>query len=179
MSIQRLILLLAFSSIVFTLPSPAQGIELIPEPINQRLQQIFRPTYGPPEPPIQISGGHVKLAPRLQNDLEIQIVQARKKLTDLSQRLSLSFTEEIGMVYIHQGGNQWKLQFTFGGLELEPVQAVIVSTKQVFKLKKSFAQTKSIDVNGKTYVTSRSMRQQGPILHENPPSDLELLSQSN
>jgi len=114
---------------------------------------------------IQIVRDGVVIAETLQNELSGEIARSKKELERLTQRLSLNFTENIGIVYFHEGQNKWNVKFTFGGLILNTSENIVVCTEQVFALKEGFSQTKSIKIKGQEYQTTGSMIQLGPILH--------------
>ena len=114
---------------------------------------------------IQIVRDRVVISTPMQNELSGEIARSKKELDRLTQRLSLNFTENIGIVYFHEGQNKWNVKFTFGGLILNTSENIVVSTEQVFTLKEGFSQTKSIKIKGQEYATTQSMIQLGPILH--------------
>ena len=115
--------------------------------------------------PIQIVRDRVVISTPMQNELSGEIARSKKELARLNQRLSLNFTENIGIVYFHARQKKWNVKFTFGGLILNTSENIVVSTQQVFTLKECFSQTKSIKIKGQEYQTTQSMIQLGPILH--------------
>ena len=103
---------------------------------------------------------------QLQTELASEIAKAQKSLDKLSDFLNQDVPEQIGLVYIHEGYENWSLRFTYGGYLLTTRQPIIVSTKQVFHLKQIFSQINSLQIAGKNYSTTRYMNQLGGILHQ-------------
>jgi hypothetical protein len=114
---------------------------------------------------IKVLDCKIILDPHLQQELQEKIIIAREELQAISKILAINYSEMIGIGYFHQGQNNWELKFTFGGIILDTSETIILSTKQIFALKKIFYQTNSLVINGQKYRTTRSMIQFGPILH--------------
>jgi hypothetical protein len=114
---------------------------------------------------IQVVNGQMVLAEQLQGELSSKIAQAKVRLNSLSQRLSLQFSDQLGIVYRHQGADRWELKFTFGGLLLDIATEISLSTGEVLRLKQRYRQTRAIAIQKKQYMITVWMRQIGPILH--------------
>jgi hypothetical protein len=115
---------------------------------------------------IQINNEQVVLAKNLQAQLKVEILKAQLELDNLSEKFSIKFDLKIGLVYFHEGQDDWSINFTFGGLILEASQKIILKTPQVFELQEAFKQTKWVSIEGETYQTTGVMRHKGGILHE-------------
>lgn len=115
---------------------------------------------------LQIKNNQLILSPKLQAKLQPEIQKAKQKLAELSKELSLSFTEEIGIVYFHQGRDYWLVKFTYGGIILEGYDDIILPINQIFALKNIFEQTTCLTIKNTKYPTNGYMRQLGPILHQ-------------
>lgn len=102
----------------------------------------------------------------LQQELQEKIITARDELQNLSKILAINSSNAIGIGYFHRGQNNWELRFTFGGIILDTSETIILSTEQIFTLKKLFKHTDWLVINGQKYKTTRSMIQFGPILHD-------------
>ena len=117
-------------------------------------------------PDLQIRDNQLILSPQLQAKLKPEIEKAKRELATLSKELSLNFTEEIGIVYFHQGRDSWLVKFTYGGIILEGYNDIILPIRQIFALKGVFEQTTCLTIKNSNYPTNGYMRQLGPILHE-------------
>jgi len=115
---------------------------------------------------LQIRDNQLILSPQLQAKLKPEIEKAKRELAALSKDLSLNFTEEIGMVYFHQGRDYWLVKFTYGGIILEGYDDILLPIRQIFALKGVFEQTTCLTIENNNYPTNGYMRQLGPILHE-------------
>ena len=115
---------------------------------------------------IDKTNNQLKINSQLQSQLQTEINKAQQELDRLNKVLSIKFTREIGLVYIHQGYDYWSIQFTYGGVLLSTSEEIILSTPEVFYLKQIFAQTQCLEIEGVKYKTTGFMRQLGPILHE-------------
>lgn len=115
---------------------------------------------------LQIKDNQLILSPQLQAKLQPEIQKAKQELAELSVKLSLKFTEEIGLVYFHQGRDYWLVKFTYGGIILEGYDDIILPIHQIFALKDIFEQTACLTIDNQHYPTNGYMRQLGPILHE-------------
>ena len=115
---------------------------------------------------LQIRDSQLILSPKLQAQLQPEIQKAKRELADLSKKLSLNFTEEIGMVYFHLGRDYWLVKFTYGGIIIEGYDDIILPIHQIFALKDIFEQTACLTIDNQHYPTNGYMRQLGPILHE-------------
>jgi hypothetical protein len=115
---------------------------------------------------IQIIKGKLILSNSLQHELNSQIALAKKELENRLLTLSINYQENISIHYFHQGQNHWQVKFTFGGIILKTSEDIILSTERIFRLKKVFERTKIIKIEPKVYLTTGSMTQLGPILHE-------------
>jgi hypothetical protein len=155
--------LMFVSSIFWLFPYLSWGAIL---PLREPYTQPFENFSHPNVKPIQTVNNQIVLNEQLQNELSVAIARARVELEQLANRFSLTFTEEIGMVYFHKGQSNWSIKFTFGGIVLQTSEEIIVSTEQLFLLKASFTNTRQIKIQEKKYKTTGQMRQLGPILHE-------------
>ena len=108
----------------------------------------------------------LNLSQKLQLELEQEIYKAQNKLIRLSDYLDLKNVPKIGLVYIHQGYESWILQFTYGGYLLNTKEKIVVTTSEIFELKETFANTKSLQITNNKYQTTRYMSQLGGILHQ-------------
>jgi hypothetical protein len=115
---------------------------------------------------LQIRNNQLILSPQLQAKLKTEIEKAKRELAALSQELSLNFTEELGIVYFHQGRDYWLVKFTYGGMILEGYDDILLPIRQIFALKDTFEQTTCLTIENNNYPTNGYMRQLGPILHE-------------
>lgn len=143
----------------------AASFPLIPANTYQQIEME------PREPPwnnlnLQIRDNQLILSPILQEKLKPEIQKAKQELADLSKELSLNFTEEIGIVYFHQGRDYWLVKFTYGGIILEGYDDIVLPIRQIFALKDIFEQTTCLQIENSEYPTNGYMRQLGPILHE-------------
>ncbi|MGL6339162.1 MAG: hypothetical protein ACRC80_08485 [Waterburya sp.] len=127
----------------------------------EKITQIIN-NYGS----IKVVNNKIILSDRLQEELQAKIITARDELQTLEKLLAINSSETIGIGYFHLGQNNWELKFTFGGIILDTSETIVLSTKQVFALKKFFQNTELLEINGQKYQTTRSMIQFGPILHE-------------
>lgn len=149
-----LVLLISLASLNFSVSSTQATIQ------REQITQMTN-NYGS----IKVIRDKIILDFSLQQELQKKIIIARNELEHLSQTLGINSSDVIGLGYLHQGQNFWKIQFTFGGIILDTSE-IILSTEQVFALKKLFKNTDSLLINGKKYKTTRSMIQLGLILHE-------------
>lgn len=115
---------------------------------------------------IIITNGKLSLSKTLQTELASEITKTQKCLVKLNEFLEKDVEEKIGLVYIHQGYDHWRLQFTYGGYLLNTQEKIIVNTSDIFELKQIFANTESLQIASNDYQTTRYMNQLGPILHE-------------
>lgn len=115
---------------------------------------------------LQIKNNQLILSPQLQAKLKPEIKKAKRELAALSKDLSLNFTEEMGIVYFHQGRDYWLVKFTYGGIILEGYDDILLPIRQIFALKGVFEQTTCLTIENNNYPTNGYMRQLGPILHE-------------
>lgn len=117
-------------------------------------------------PNLMIINGRLALSRSLQIELAKEITEAQKCLVKLNDFIDKQTEAKIGLVYIHQGYENWSLQFTYGGYLLDVPENMIINTSNIPELKKIFSQTKSLKITDKNYQTTRSLDQLGPILHE-------------
>jgi|GEM_PF-4813551 len=110
---------------------------------------------------IQIVEGKMVIGESLQKELGGEIIQAKKELENLTERFAIEVKEEIGIYYLHQGNDDWKLD----GISLNIESEIMLSTAEIFSLKEYFEQTESLEIEGEKYQTTGWMRQLGPILH--------------
>jgi hypothetical protein len=115
---------------------------------------------------IRVIDGKIILGDRLQQELQQKIILAKAELKDTSKKIAIDYSEKIGIGYLHLGQNNWQIIFTFGGIILNTSETIILSTDQVFTLKKFFQATDFLIINNHQYQTTKSMNQYGPILHE-------------
>ena len=143
----------------------AVSLPIIPVDAHQHIEMEPRePSWNNPD--LQIRDNQLILSPQLQAKLKPEIQKAKQELAKLSQELSLNFTEEIGIVYFHQGRDYWLVKFTYGGIILEGYDDIILPIRQIFTLKDIFEQTICLNIDNSDYPTNGYMRQLGPILHE-------------
>ncbi|MCU0534724.1 MAG: hypothetical protein MUD14_12595 [Hydrococcus sp. Prado102] len=159
--------LIFVSSIFWLVPYLSWGT-ILPSrsPYIQPFEYFSNPPTNSNIQPIQTVNNQIILNEQLQNELSVAIARAQLELEQLANRFSLNFTEEIGIVYFHKGQSNWSIKFTFGGIVLQTSEEILVSTEQLFSLKTSFVNTKSLKIQEKKYKTTGQMRQLGPILHE-------------
>jgi hypothetical protein len=143
----------------------AVSFPLIPADTYQQIEMEPRESSWN-NPDLQIRNNQLILSPKLQAKLKPEIQKAKQELADLSTELSLNFTEEIGIVYFHQGRNYWLVKFTYGGIILEGYDDIILPIRQIFALKDTFEQITCLNIENSDYPTNGYMRQLGPILHE-------------
>jgi hypothetical protein len=122
--------------------------------------------------PIQIENRSLIISPILQQEISSQIPALDRQLQEQSKLFSIPLNRKIGLVYLHQGRDCWKIEFTYGGYPINTTDETIYSTQEIFKLKQAFITTDKIDIAGKLYATSGLMRQTGPILHTQMACDL-------
>lgn len=115
---------------------------------------------------IIVIDGKIILSDRLQQELQGKIILAKAELQELSNILAINYLEKISIGYLHLGQNNWEIKFTFGGIILDTSETIVLSTEQIFTLKKFFQNTNLLEINGQKYQTTKSMIQFGPILHE-------------
>jgi hypothetical protein len=115
---------------------------------------------------IKVIDGKIILGDRFQQELQQKIILAKAELQDTSKKLAIDYLEKISIGYLHLGQNKWEIKFTFGGIILNTSETIILSTEQVFTLKKFFQATDSLMIDNHQYQTTKSMNQLGPILHE-------------
>ena len=143
----------------------AASFPLIPADTYQQIEMEPRePSWNNPD--LQIRDNQLILSPKLQAKLKPEIQKAKQELADLSVELSLNFTEEIGIVYFHQGRDYWLVKFTYGGIILEGYDDIILPIRQIFALKDTFERITCLNIENSDYPTNGYMRQLGPILHE-------------
>ena len=134
--------------------------------LESELQSIDSSNSNLEDARIVVDNKTLTLDRQLQIELASEIAKAQKSLNGLSNFLNRDVPEQIGLVYIHEGYENWSLRFTYGGYLLTTKQPIIVSTKQIFYLKQIFSQTNSLQIAGKNYATTRYMNQLGGILHQ-------------
>ncbi|WP_013325232.1 hypothetical protein [Gloeothece verrucosa] len=169
----QLIILLIYLSLFDIKPSLSLTT-FLPITTSKEISTISPPANSPEtdnnltfaEGSIKVIDGQICLNEVLQNELDRQIEEAKQELNRLRETLALDFTEELGFAYFHQGQNRWRLRFTYGGLLLKTSAKISLPTEQIFRLKEVFDHTEWIEVKGIKYKTTGSMRQLGPILHE-------------
>ena len=127
-----------------------------------RIDRITNNNYGS----IAVIDGKIILGDLLQQKLHEKIITAKNELQHLSKNSEISYSKTISIGYFHLGQDRWEIKFTFGGIILDISETIILSTEQIFALKKFFQYTDSLIINGHKYRTSRSMSQFGPILHQ-------------
>lgn len=152
----RLILITLLVSINFPLSTTQAAIQR-----ETKTSQITH-NYGS----IKVIDGKISLGDRLQQELQQKIISAKAELQDSSKKLAIDYSDKISLGYLHLGQNKWEIKFTFGGILLNTSEIIILSTEQIFTLKKFFQATDSLTINNHKYQTTKSMIQFGPILHE-------------
>lgn len=113
-----------------------------------------------------VHNSQLSLSQELQTELASKITMTREYLLKLDAFLNKKITPKIGLVYIHQGYDNWSLQFTYGGYLLNTETEIVVKTSQINDLRKIFANTESLQITSQNYQTTQYMSQLGPILHE-------------
>lgn len=113
-----------------------------------------------------VNDNQLSLSQELQTELASKITMTREYLLKLNDFLDKKVTPKIGLVYIHQGYDNWSLQFTYGGYLLNTETEIIVKTSEINDLRKIFANTESLQIISENYQTTQYMSQLGPILHE-------------
>lgn len=142
------------------------AIILSPSNLNQSIINQETTNLSFADGVIKIVDKSIIFSSNLQKELDAEIVKAQDYLKDLSARLSVEYSNKFGINYIHQGQDKWLLQFTFGGLNLNINQTIILSTEQIFTLKEYFEKMPSITIKQREYQTTGWMKQVGPILHD-------------
>ena len=143
----------------------AVSLPIIPADIYQQIN-LEQTESSWNNPDLQIKDNQLILSPKLQAKLQPEIKKAKREIAKLSKELSLNFTEEIGIVYFHQGRDYWLVKFTYGGIILEGYDDILLPIRQIFALKGVFEQTTCLNIENSHYNTNGYMRQLGPILHE-------------
>lgn len=143
----------------------AVSLPIIPADIYQQIN-LEQTESSWNNPDLQIRDNQLILSPQLQAKLRPEIEKAKRELADLAVELSLNFTEEIGIVYFHQGRDYWLVKFTYGGIILEGYDDILLPIRQIFALKDTFEKTTCLTIENNNYPTNGYMRQLGPILHE-------------
>lgn len=113
-----------------------------------------------------IVNNKLNLNQKLQLELDREISKAQNKLMRLSESFNRENAPKIGLVYIHQGYKNWSLQFTYGGYLLNTKEKIVVTTSEISELKKTFANTKLLEIVNNKYPTTRYMSQLGGMLHQ-------------
>lgn len=108
----------------------------------------------------------INLSQTLQAELKREISKTQKHLMQLNEFIAKENIPKIGLVYIHQGYENWSLQFTYGGYLLDTEEKIVVTTSEIFQLKEIFVNTKTLLIANKEYQTTRYMSQLGAILHQ-------------
>ena len=128
----------------------AVSFPLIPADTYQQIEmEQTNPSWNNPD--LQIRDNQLILSPKLQAKLKPEIQKAKRELADLSVELSLNFTEEIGIVYFHQGRDYWLVKFTYGGIILEGYDDILLPIRQIFALKGVFEQTTCLNIENSHY----------------------------
>ena len=143
----------------------AVSLPIIPADIYQQIN-LEQTESSWNNPDLQIRDNQLILSPQLQAKLRPEIEKAKRELADLAVELSLNFTEEIGIVYFHQGRDYWLVKFTYGGIILEGYDDILLPIRQIFALKGVFERITCLTIENNNYPTNGYMRQLGPILHE-------------
>lgn len=106
------------------------------------------------------------LSRKLQIELALEIMQKQKSIERSNNFLANNTNRKIGLVYMHQGQENWSLHFTYAGYLLNTREKMIITTSEIFELKQIFANTESLEIIDREYQTTRYMNQLGAILHE-------------
>jgi hypothetical protein len=115
--------------------------------------------------PIQIQRQALIISKKLQQELTRQIPELDRQLKQQSQLFSIPINQHMNLVYVHQGQEYWKIEFTYGGYLLSTTDETIYSTQEIFRLKQDFRSIDKIYLADRSYDTNGSMQQMGPILH--------------
>ena len=115
--------------------------------------------------PVQIQAGKLTIAKKLQQEIARQIPKIEQQQQQNSKLLSIPYDRTIGLGYLHQGHNNWKIIISYGAYSIDSSDHTIYSTQEIFRLRQAFALTDRISIAGKTYNTDGSMQQVGPMLH--------------
>ena len=107
----------------------------------------------------------ITISNALQIELEKEISKHQKQLLQSNRSTERQNNLKIGLVYIHEGAENWKLQFTYGGYLLKTKEKIIITTSEIFRLKDIFANTQYLQITDSEYKTTRNMSQLGAILH--------------
>ena len=108
----------------------------------------------------------IVLSNTLQIELEQEIIEKQKCLLQLNEFIERQNNPKLGLVYIHQGAENWSLQFSYGGYLLKTKEKIIITTSEIFRLKEIFANTQYLQIANTRYKTTRYMSQLGAILHQ-------------
>jgi hypothetical protein len=144
---------------------------------------ISSPTYGDPPVcyctdrtitpnPIQIDHQKLIISTELQAEIISQIPELDRKNQKQFQLFSIPINQQINLVYVHQGQDDWNIKFTYGGYLLNTTDETIYTTQEILKLKQDFRSIEKIYLADKTYATNGLMQQIGPSLHDRVRGDL-------
>jgi hypothetical protein len=118
-----------------------------------------------PSKPIQIQHQALIISTQLQQEITRQIPALDRQLDRQFKLFSIPIDRHMNLVYVHQGQEYWKIEFTYGGYLLSTTDETIYSTQEIFRLKQDFRSIDKIYLADRTYDTNGSMQQIGPILH--------------
>jgi hypothetical protein len=118
-----------------------------------------------PSKPIQIQHQALVISKELQQEITHQIPALDRQLDRQFKLFSIPIDRHMNLVYVHQGQECWKIEFTYGGYLLNTTDETIYSTQEIFRLKQDFRSIDKIYLADRTYDTNGSMQQMGPILH--------------
>jgi hypothetical protein len=116
--------------------------------------------------PIQIHQRSLVISERLQLEIADRIPALDRQIQEQFKLFAIPINREIGLVYLHQGRQDWKIKFTYGGYSIDTTDETVYTSQEIFKLKQAFTAISTITIAGRTYDTNGSMRQLGPILHD-------------
>jgi hypothetical protein len=118
-----------------------------------------------PSKPIQIQHQALIISKQLQQEIIRQIPALDLQLDRQFKLFSIPIDRHMNLVYVHQGQECWKIEFTYGGYLLNTTDETIYSTQEIFRLKQDLRSIDKIYLANRTYDTNGSMQQMGPILH--------------
>ena len=119
--------------------------------------------------PIQIRDRTLFISEKLQQEIVSQIPIIEQKQQENAKTFSIPIERKIGLGYIHQGRDYWKIKLTYGSYPVETTDKTIYTTKEILKLKQAFELTKKIAIGEKKYYTNTLMQQIGSMLHKSNP----------
>lgn len=126
----------------------------------------FKINYPSLTKPIYSEDDQIIISEQAQKEISAKIFELNKELKTINKLFDIPLNQKVGLVYIHTGQDYWIIKLTYGGFVVDISDYTTYSTEEIFALKKVFEMTKTINIEGKYYETTGSMRQLGPMLHK-------------